>query len=181
MKFIPELNLKPSAWPPKSVTFLDTKVTVDDEWCFTTDLYVKLTDTHQYLHEDSCHPGDCKRSIPYSQALKICCICSEKSDYLKRNEELTEFLTNQGYEENDVHHKLIEQKDSTEMRCLVVIKENNYNMLREWVSLILTHHPSLTLLNHIPDKHSSILNISKRLRKAVKKEKLKGIKTPFYT
>ena len=29
--------------------------------CFVTDLHTKLTDTHQYLHRDSCHPTHCKR------------------------------------------------------------------------------------------------------------------------
>ena len=58
-------------WSPRSVMFLDTQVTVNDEGRLTTNLYVKPTDTHQYLHRDSCHPGHCKHSIPYSQALRI--------------------------------------------------------------------------------------------------------------
>ena len=49
-------------WSAKSVLF--TKVWVDDKGYLTTDLYVKLTDTHQYLHKDSCHPSHCKRGIP---------------------------------------------------------------------------------------------------------------------
>ena len=33
---------------------------------FVTDLYIKLTDTHQYLHASSCHVSHCKKSIPFS-------------------------------------------------------------------------------------------------------------------
>ena len=36
-------------WSAKSVAFLDTKVTVENEGRLTTYLYVKPTDTHQYL------------------------------------------------------------------------------------------------------------------------------------
>ena len=30
----------------------------------STDLYVKETDSHQYLHPSSCHPFNCVKSIP---------------------------------------------------------------------------------------------------------------------
>ena len=93
-------------WSPKSVTFLDTQVTVDDEGCLTTDFFVKPTDTHQYLHRNGCHPGHCKRSIPYSQALRIHRICSETQDYLQRTEELKEHSINRGYNGNDVQHQI---------------------------------------------------------------------------
>ena len=36
-----------------------------------TDLYIKLTDTHQYLHACSFHVYYAKQSIPYSQALSL--------------------------------------------------------------------------------------------------------------
>ena len=42
-----------------------------------TDLYVKPTDTHQYLHASSCHFSHCKKSMPFSQALRLNRICSE--------------------------------------------------------------------------------------------------------
>ena len=36
-----------------------------------TDLFVKSTDTHQYLHASSCHVYHFKRAIPYSQTLRF--------------------------------------------------------------------------------------------------------------
>ena len=42
------------------VAFLHINLTVENEGCLTTDLYVKPTDTHQYLHRHSCHPTHCK-------------------------------------------------------------------------------------------------------------------------
>ena len=55
-------------WSAEKVAFLDTWVYLKDG-CIQTDLFVKPTDKHQYLHRDSCHPTHCKTAIPYSQAL----------------------------------------------------------------------------------------------------------------
>ena len=36
-----------------------------------TDLFAKLTDTHQFLDPTSFHPYRCKKGIPYNQALRL--------------------------------------------------------------------------------------------------------------
>ena len=40
----------------------------------------KSTDSHQYLHYDSCHAEHVKRSIAFSQTLGLKKICSQKYD-----------------------------------------------------------------------------------------------------
>ena len=45
-----------------------------------TDLYCKPTDCHQYFHYDLCHARHIKRSIIFSQTLRLKRICSEKND-----------------------------------------------------------------------------------------------------
>ena len=62
-----------------------------------TDLCTKPTDKHQYLYHTSCHPKDCKRSIPYSQALRLKRICSTPASFENRAKELTHFLVARGY------------------------------------------------------------------------------------
>ena len=57
------------------VNFLDLDVSVNADGVISTDRFVKPTDTHQFLHSSSCHPGHVKASIPYSQALRIISIC----------------------------------------------------------------------------------------------------------
>ena len=47
-------------WSCNSVIFLDLKVVMKDG-NIITDLYVKPTDTHQYLDSSSCHPYHCKK------------------------------------------------------------------------------------------------------------------------
>ena len=78
--FSPSIKFK-AKWSYKSVTFLNTKFTNDDEGRSNTDLYVKQTDTHQYPHRSSCHPGHCKCGIPYSQALRRPRIYSRTENY----------------------------------------------------------------------------------------------------
>ena len=79
------------------VQFLDVSVYVDNSGNITTDLYVKPTDTQQYLMATSCHPNHTKRSIPYSQSLRILRICSNKESAKIRCTELVECLDKRGY------------------------------------------------------------------------------------
>ena len=64
----------------ESLPFLDLKVKLS-KGKIDTDLYIKNTDTHQYLHYTSFHPNHTKRSVVYSQALRIKKICSEEKDF----------------------------------------------------------------------------------------------------
>ena len=49
------------------INFLDVTVYLENGK-IKTNLYVKPTDTYQYMHS-SCHPYHCKKGIPYSQTL----------------------------------------------------------------------------------------------------------------
>ena len=69
------------------VSFLDLKVSVCDGK-LTKDLHVKPTDRHQYLHYTSAHPNHTKRSIVYSQTLRLSRICSYKNDFEKHLEQM---------------------------------------------------------------------------------------------
>ena len=57
-----------ASWSAKEVTFLETRVYLSNGQ-IGTDLYVKPTDTHQFLEMDSCHPHHCKILIPYRQSI----------------------------------------------------------------------------------------------------------------
>ena len=69
MKCILPLNLQLSGQKLSS-NFLDVTVSLI-EGVIETDLYVKPTDSRQYLQSSSCHPFYCKKGIPYSQALRL--------------------------------------------------------------------------------------------------------------
>lgn len=64
----------------KIINFLDVQVLLNDDNTFRTSVYHKPMSKHQYLHYYSNHPFHCKKSLPYSQALRIIRICSEETD-----------------------------------------------------------------------------------------------------
>ena len=53
-----------------SINFLDVVVRINGDK-FETDLYSKPTDCHQFLEFNSAHPIHIKKSIVYSQGLRI--------------------------------------------------------------------------------------------------------------
>ena len=83
-EFINEINsfhptIKFTAdWSKEKVNFLDVEVTLKNS-VLSTDLFVKPTDTHQFLDPTSCHPYHCKKGIPYSQTLRLNRIYSDKT------------------------------------------------------------------------------------------------------
>ena len=81
----------------KSVTFLDVLVTLTNDGTISTDLYTKPTDTHQYLHMNSCHPNHVKKAIAFSQATRILRICSDPATAQSRCNELIECLVRRGH------------------------------------------------------------------------------------
>ena len=80
------------------VNFLDLNIKlIDGE--LKTDLFVKPTDTHQFLDPTSSHPYHCKKGIPYSQALRLNRICSDNENFDKRCNDLEKWLMERGYYE----------------------------------------------------------------------------------
>ena len=68
-KYHPNINFTHES-NKKCVNFLDFAVSLLDNEV-STDLYIKPTDWHQYLHYSSSHPDHTKKSIVYSQALRL--------------------------------------------------------------------------------------------------------------
>ena len=62
------------------VSFLDVLVIIEENKIHS-DLFCKVTDSHDYLLYNSSHPQRCKDSIPYSQFLRTRRICSRTLDF----------------------------------------------------------------------------------------------------
>ena len=61
-------------WSKEEIILLNIKVRLRNRQ-LETDLHIKPTDTHQFLDWTSCHLFHCKKSMPYSQALRYSRIC----------------------------------------------------------------------------------------------------------
>ena len=64
----------------KSISFLDLIITLSEQKLKTT-IHVKSTDHNQYLHYASSHLEHTKRSIVFSETLRISRLCSEENDF----------------------------------------------------------------------------------------------------
>ena len=72
-----------SKYSRERIDFLDVEIIKEGNQ-FLTDVFVKSTDTHQYLHATSYHVYHSKKSIPYSQTLRFNRICSDNQLFDKR-------------------------------------------------------------------------------------------------
>ena len=62
-----------------------------------TDLHIKDTDQHQYLHFNSSHSDHTKRLIIYSQELRLTKICTLENDFLRHRNEMKSWFQRQSY------------------------------------------------------------------------------------
>ncbi|XP_033099381.1 uncharacterized protein LOC117103028 [Anneissia japonica] len=80
----------------ESIPFLDVLVGRNGG-NISTSIYYKPTDNHQYLDFYSYHPITLKRSIVYSQCLRLKRICSDPTDYQQQLSRLTTNFLNCHY------------------------------------------------------------------------------------
>ena len=87
------------------ILFLDAEIYVKNNKVHTK-LSRKKTDRQIFLNINSEHPKSLKNSIPYSQALRIKRICSNKKDFDHHLRELRERFLKQGYDQELVDEQL---------------------------------------------------------------------------
>ena len=76
-----------------SLAFLHIKVSISGNGLCTS-VHYKPTDSHSYLLHSSSHPSHFKNSIPYSQILRLRCLCSDDSDFLTNHKKCASFSKN---------------------------------------------------------------------------------------
>ena len=62
-----------------------------------TDVFYKQTDSHDYMHFNSCHPRHTKNNIPRTLARIVCTIVDDPTRRHFRLEELKQWLSKKGY------------------------------------------------------------------------------------
>ena len=160
-------------WSSSKVHFLDVDVyNIDGH--VETDLYIKPTDTHQFLHSSSCHPASCKKGIPFSQALRIRRICSKPEWFEKRAEELISFFVARGYS-LDTLKKDIDRARSVPREDALQTKTRDRN---DRIPLVVTFHPALPNLGAILSNAQHILQSHEILKDAVAKVPLVSFRRP---
>ena len=131
------------------VPFLDLDVQVSGGE-LTTNLHIKPTDRHQYLHFTSSHPNHTKRSIVYSPALRVSRIYSRERNFRKHISEMKAWFLRKGCPKNFVESEIKKVKFSR------VSKNKSQKRTLKRTPLVVTYHP---LLNSLGKKLSKNLNI----------------------
>ena len=126
-------------WSRKSIEFLDVMLTIVGPR-IKTDLFVKETDTHQYLHFSSCHPFHTKKGIPYGQALRLRRICSDEQDFESRCDALKIWLLDRGFDSRMVTEQVDRAKGLD--RNTLLNKEES-RAVDSRINFVLTYHPAL--------------------------------------
>ena len=149
-------------WSSARVEFLDTQVSVVNG-NIKTDLHIKPTATHQYLHATSCHPHHNKSFIPYSQALRLRRICSDDSDLQIRIEKLQFYLEQRGYKKEALTPQLERVRAKPREDCLLPTAKKQQD---PQIPLVVTYAPTLPSLGKITRQHHHILHLSERTKQA---------------
>ena len=100
----PSINFE-MKYSEDKVEFLDTLIYKGKNNNIQTTLYIKLTDSQNYIHSKSAHPFSVRKSIAYSQALRLKRICSTTGEYEKHTVNLTKQLLKKGYPETMVNEQ----------------------------------------------------------------------------
>ena len=136
----------------KSIDFLDVKLSLENNK-ISTDLYGKPSDTHQYLHASSCHVYHSKKSIPYSQTLRLNRICSDNKMFDKRCNDLEGWLLERGYCSKMVRNQVLAARKFSRDELLDKVKAPTENVL----TLNITYHPRLRGAKNILQKYHMFL------------------------
>ena len=128
---------------------------IDSNSRFQATLYKKPTDCQNYLHAKSARPFSLKKSIPYSQALRIKCICSTFEEYRKHSQDLIKRFVEKGYNELTVRRQ-IERVDHLDRSLLL---KHCKPKRKDAIPFSLTYNPVLPNIKEIINKHWHILSI----------------------
>ena len=139
-----------------TISFLDLKVILSNGKLITS-LYSEPTDCHQYLHYGSCHPEHTKRSIVYSQALRIKRVCSEESDFNEHSSNLRSWFLKRGYPEKIINTEMSKVKFNVD-------NKSSNNRQKKGVPLVVTFHPKLKVLQNI-NKYLYLLHMHDEVKR----------------
>ena len=121
------------------------------------DLHLIPTDRHQFLHFSPAHPNYTKRSVVFSQSLRISRLRSKESDFERNKDNMRSWFVKREYPE-----KLI---DSEITKVKFNIREiNRKNESKNGVPFIITYHPLLNSVYGIIRKNLYLLNMDQKVK-----------------
>ena len=130
------------------VNFLDVTVYKDQNGTISTGLYTKPTDAHMYLHYTSYHPQHQKKSIPYSQAIRLRRICSTPELFRQATSQLFNNLLLRGYPKQMI--KTAIQRATDKGRLTLLLPATTQKSQTKIIPFTVIYNP----LNHLSAKYA---------------------------
>ena len=143
----------------EQVNFLDTTIYKDLNGNLATKLYKKKTDRQSYLHKSSSHPKSLKKSIPFSQAMRIKRICSDPKEFTSNCETLKTAFQQRGYSEKEITTS-IEKVNNIDRKDLLQYKVKTRT---NRIPFSLTFNETLPNIRKAINNNWHILNINENL------------------
>ena len=159
----------------EKVVFLDTVVHLENNRIWT-DLYCKPTDSHSYLHYSSAHPYHTKKSLPYSQLLRLERICSRESDFLHHTGMILYHFTKRGYP-LDILQTALDKVHPIDRRTLLTAKDTD-GETEEIVALTTMYIPQFEELPRLVKKNWTLLQRSSTTKKIGDKKLITSYRRP---
>ncbi|CAF1023769.1 unnamed protein product, partial [Brachionus calyciflorus] len=97
-------NLKLNLVTNRIVDFLDLNVSFDFDYKIIFNLFVKPTNTQNYLNNNSNHPRKIFKNIPNGLIYRIRRICSNLNDYYFHTSKVHNALIKCGYSSTNIKH-----------------------------------------------------------------------------
>ena len=106
-----------------------------------TDLFVKPTNTHQFLDPSSSHPYHFKKGIPYSQALRLNRICSDNESFDERCNDLERWLMEMRYNGKMIRKQILRAQEHSRKDLLEKEKtETSEPKLTQFFKILETYY-----------------------------------------
>ena len=136
----------------------DVTITKVGDKLLETDLYCKPTDTHQYLHAQSCPRNVYEKSIAYRQTVRIKRICSTEEKLNKRLQQLKQLLINRGFKEDHVDSQI----ERVKLVERTVLFQKRGKKVNDSITLVPTYHLALNQLCEIlQGAHKHVLKLAR--------------------
>ena len=145
----------------EEINFFDVNVRLNNRQ-LETDQHIKPNDTHQFLDSTSCHPYHCKKSIPYSQALRYNRICSDNKKFDQRCNNLEKWLVERGYSERIVRMQILKARGESRNSFL---EQGNTRMSESELTFDITYYPSFQNVRNISEELRILLASEKEHKK----------------
>ena len=121
-------------------------------------MHVKSTDRHKYLHYTSSHPEHTKRSIVFSQSLRVSRICSQAENFRKHTTEMRSWFYKRGYP------KGLAEKQMGKVKFSRYTKRNKRE--KKGVPFAITYLPSLKNIRRTINQNIYIVYMNENLKSA---------------